>query len=311
MRIVFAFGHELSTLESRPLHSRGNVMKSWMIALLLSFPLFAGAESVLQVKGKKFLFEAGGFKNGDVLTITGTDGSSKGSAIVKQAGKNKSLAEVTSGFVAVGDTVSSESSSSGGSSFSSSSGRNRKFVFGAGLSMGLSNTLKMTGTYNAGFGNQTLDSSGKSGTGFGLIGDAQYWFTDMLGATATFEYEMDRKADAGLTHKINGSTVTISSDDKIQLIYLTANGAFRFKQFYFPIGINYPLVLKYSSSSPVTIGVQMGYQFGAGWKITEHIGVEFLYRITNFQVQVKTTTDTRTWDTAQLTGMLLQGKYWF
>lgn len=292
-------------------------MRSWMIIVLFLLPFQIHAESVLQAKGKQFLFEAGMYKNGDILTIFGADGKPKGSARVKTAGKSKSLAEVTTGSVAAGDTVGFDTgagSTGMGSGSSSPSPRGKKgFVLNAGINIDLANTFKGSGTYTTILGTNTLDSTGKSGTGFALSSEAQYWFGDMFGAYGGIEYMLERKADAGITHSVGGAaTPTAASSDKFSALYFTGGGLMRFGKIYIPVGIVYPM-LTYKASAATQVAGQLGFQFGGGFMITERISAEFNYRITNFQLRVDATATTGTfiYTSASVTSMFLTGKFFF
>lgn len=289
-------------------------MRVWMIiGLFLLLPFHANAESVLQAKGNQFLFEAGMYKNGDILTIFGPDGNAKGTARVKQAGKTKSLAIVTSGSVANGDTVGFDTGGGGMASAGSGSRSKSKtgLVFNAGMNLDLMATFKGSGTYTLGT-TQNLESSGKSGTGFALLGEAQYWFSDMWGAYGGIEYALDRKVDGGITHTTPSGSTTVANDDKLSALFFTGGGLMRFGKLYIPVGIVYPMVTYKSSNGGTQVAGQLGFQFGGGWMITDRIGAEFNYRITNFQLRIDgTTTGTFIYTSASVTSMFLTGKFFF
>ncbi len=294
--------------------NRGGPVKSWMIVgLFFLLPFNVNAESVLQAKGNQFLMEAGSFRAGETLTIFGPDGKPKGTARVRTPGKSKSLADVTAGTVAQGDTVSLQTGAtapakSGGSR---ASANKKKFVMGVGLSMGLMNTFKGSGTYTLSGVTTPLTTDGKSATGFGIMAEAQYWFTDMMGAIGGFEYEFEHKIDGGLSTTANNTTTTAPIDDKIQFMYLVGNFALRFGNLYFPMGINYP-ILKYTTTNTPQVAAQLGYQLGAGYTFLDRFSVEFIYRITNFQLRIdRSIPDSFIFTSASNTGMLLQGKFYF
>ena len=87
----------------------------------------------------------------------------------------------------------------------------------------------------------------------------------------------------------SGSTLIIVSTDqpKIQTTTITANAAYRWGQFFIPIGINYG-IFKFtarspnSGATPTTTG-GLGGQVGFGSYVTDNILFEASYRMTAFK----------------------------
>ncbi len=276
---------------------------------LISFA--ARGQSVLQVKDKAFLFKSGATKIGDVLSIYDTGGTVKGTARVKQAGKNQSVAEILTGSVSVGDQVGvGETDSSKISIGKEPPPSPSRFQFAAGLSYAILSSAKFSGTLSQG-ADYGFSAEGKSGTGGAISADVRFWLNDSYGLMTGFDYELERKIDAGLRYKLDDLPTIDSSDDKYQNLSVYLNFVFRFSTIYMPVGLNYSMV-KYSSADASTATGSLGYQVGVGGMAMNHLALELFYRVSNFKFRTENASGTiKDFSTAPISSVFVSAKWVF
>lgn len=286
-------------------------MKSFMILIvLLLAPVMGWSQSqVMQVKGQNFLFQAGTYKAGDAVTILGVDGQPKGTARVKQAGKNQSVAEILTGSAAIGDQIGPSDQPSLPVSRRTAVAAPIKFQFSAGVGYAATATAKLSGTRNSGF-DSSFSAQGKSGSAVYLVFDFRHWFDESYGMIYALDYGMDRKVDSGLVYTDDGFSTTYAMPDKYSNLSLSANFAFRFSSAYLPIGINFNLP-KLTTTGSGSMSSSLGYQVGFGYQVNQ-LAFEVWYKIGNYKIKSDySDVDGVNFSTATLTELLLTTRWVF
>lgn len=285
----------------------------YLLLLFAIFPLRAMAEPVLQVKGSNFLFQAGSFQAGDSLTILGPDGQPKGTARVKQAGKNQSVGEVMSGQIAPGDQVSV-----GDPNMTPPlppqlrprpppTSTATKFQFSVGLSYPLVTTGKFAGQLS----DFPATAEGKSGSSVILTADFRHWFNDSYGLFYGLDYELDRVLDNGLKYTIEGAPATNTNTDKYSNLLVHVSFVFRYANVYVPVGLNYSTIT-YTTIGKGAVSGGLGYQLAVGTSVWRNLTVELTYRAHNMKIKVDyPNLESLNFSTATISELLLTARWVF
>lgn len=163
-----------------------------------------------------------------------------------------------------------------------------KFGGGVGYSSVYLLNMEGTSTVSAKSTSMKYEYQYTSGVNFGI--DVWYIPKDNWGFITGFEYGPKRKYKSGKLNNADVTPTNAGSFSEVQTHLVYGGPTYRFDSFYIPIGFTYGFTNLTSSLPNETITGGLGFSFGLGWFIGEHMAVEFLIRSAGFTYEKKSGT---------------------
>ena len=186
------------------------------------------------------------------------------------------------------------------------------WTVGMGLSLGLNSKLnfnKVTRTGISGEGEAEVDINNAIALDF----DLRYMPANSWGVSGGMALESEREVNSvSSTGAVIGND--IGNNDKFRMLIFYGNGAYRWDQFYIPVGLNVSYVSYYADSGSIWDYDAMGgigAQFGVGYYLTENVALEFLSRAVGMRLKVTSGATETEYERGWVTNSVLSAKFIF
>lgn len=186
--------------------------------------------------------------------------------------------------------------------------------FGIGLSLNVLSKLT--------FGSVTFTNDSNNykivldyGNSQGLELDYRKLQKNSWGFIGNLSYNLERSVTfLSITYSGGSFSSDVSSPSKIQITELMANAAYRWDNFYIPVGLNYSMVKfvpasGFSGSHSASGG--LGWQLGLGFYTSDNFALELVSKSTLVKLSSTSSGITTNYGTGTMSSTNLMGKYFF